>query len=129
MVILECESDTCRSHLAKMRLLLAICVVVVATVVLCDASCFRDNLQFNLKSKSKGCMHNGKIHKVNTDWTDKCLECSCSRFGLNCCSKVMTPAEYDRDNCNAELDEVSCTYKVTRKDDPSVACEVTAFVG
>ncbi|CAJ0934092.1 unnamed protein product [Ranitomeya imitator] len=74
------------------------------------------------------CEHKGKLHSVGEDWTADCEKCSCGPKGMRCCSLTNTPI-YDEQICEATFHEESCSYTVTKKDNPSEECEITGMVG
>ncbi|XP_077309961.1 beta-microseminoprotein-like [Lithobates pipiens] len=121
--------DPCKNNCAKMRILLTVCIVLAVSVALSSALCTHGRLNIDFKTRTKGCMHKGTFHEMNTKWTVKCEECECSQSGLYCCTSTLMPSGYDQEACNSMLDEESCTYKVTRKDDPSIPCEYKSMKG
>ncbi|XP_040178380.1 beta-microseminoprotein-like [Rana temporaria] len=112
-----------------MRILVTVCIVLAVSVALSSAVCTQGKLNLNFKTRTKGCMHKGTFHKIDTKWTVKCEECECSESGLYCCTSAPMPSGYDKEACNMMLDKESCTYKVTRKDDPSIPCEYKSMKG
>ncbi|NXG69963.1 MSMB protein, partial [Baryphthengus martii] len=72
----------------------------------------------------------GKPHVFGSEWkTDDCLDCSCSRGGISCCTSFATPADYDKEKCMSIFNKEICTYKVVEKNDHSKECPVKGWVG
>ncbi|XP_075697365.1 beta-microseminoprotein-like [Rhinoderma darwinii] len=111
------------------KILLALCVVLAVSVALSSAQCFTGSLTFDVKTRKTACEHGGQMHQVGTVWTSECQECSCTKRGLSCCSTIKTPVNYDKENCESVFNAESCSYTVTRKDNPSEKCEVMGMVG
>ncbi|XP_040293217.1 beta-microseminoprotein-like [Bufo bufo] len=112
-----------------MKVLLALGVVLAVSVALSSAFCSKDLLKLDLKTRQAACEEGGKQYKIGSTWTSRCMSCSCSKTGMTCCSLVNIPSDYDKENCVAILDEETCSYRVTKKDNPSEECEVKAMVG
>ncbi|XP_077113268.1 beta-microseminoprotein-like [Ranitomeya variabilis] len=111
-----------------MKVLLALGVVLAVSVALSSAACYIDKLKFNRQEKTTGCEHNGILHSAGENWTADCEECSCGPKGMRCCSLTKTPI-YDKQICEATFQEESCSYTVTKKDNPAEECEITGMVG
>ncbi|NWR64986.1 MSPJ protein, partial [Bucorvus abyssinicus] len=72
----------------------------------------------------------GDLHEFGSRWrTDDCLDCSCSKDGISCCTNYATPGDYDEEKCIEIFNKETCTYKVVEKHDHSKECPVTAWVG
>ncbi|KFO86883.1 Beta-microseminoprotein J1, partial [Buceros rhinoceros silvestris] len=72
----------------------------------------------------------GELHEFGSKWrTDDCLDCSCSKSGISCCTSYGTPVDYDTEKCIKIFNKETCTYKVVEKDDHSKECVVTGWVG
>ncbi|KAG8551987.1 hypothetical protein GDO81_004366 [Engystomops pustulosus] len=111
-----------------MKVLLALGVVLALYLEQCSAYCSYGQLSLDSKRKPV-CIHNGEVHKIDTDWPSGCEKCSCRKTGMQCCAEIETPSMYDKENCEAIFHEDTCSYTVTRKDNPSVKCEVLAMIG
>ncbi|XP_069609446.1 beta-microseminoprotein-like [Ranitomeya imitator] len=111
-----------------MKVLLALGVVLAVSVALSSAACYSAKPKFNRQEKATVCEHKGKLHSVGEDWTADCEKCSCGPKGMRCCSLTNTPI-YDEQICEATFHEESCSYTVTKKDNPSEECEITGMVG
>ncbi|XP_075034390.1 beta-microseminoprotein-like [Mixophyes fleayi] len=110
----------------RQKFILALGVVLTVSVVLSSASCEVGSLTFDRKTKTKGCLFNGKAHEIDSEWIEDCKICSCSESGMQCCSNIEAPVGYDKETCTSKFDKESCSYKVTKKDNPSESCEVTS---
>ncbi|NXD75576.1 MSMB protein, partial [Halcyon senegalensis] len=72
----------------------------------------------------------GEMHVFGSRWkTQDCLDCSCSRNGMSCCTGFATPVGYDEEKCISILNKETCTYKVVEKNDDSKECPVNGWVG
>ncbi|KFV82845.1 Beta-microseminoprotein, partial [Struthio camelus australis] len=72
----------------------------------------------------------GKLHKFGSQWKTKdCMDCSCSREGIGCCTSYMTPVTYDSEKCESIFNKLTCSYNVVEKADHSKECPVFEWVG
>ncbi|XP_073441934.1 beta-microseminoprotein-like [Dendrobates tinctorius] len=122
-----CTSSSCSAPVT-MKALLALGVVLAVSVALSSAACYTAKPKFNRETKTSECEHNGKLYLPGETWTVDCLDCSCGKKSMQCCSRLMSPI-YDKETCDATLDKESCSYIVTKKDNPSEECEITGMVG
>ncbi|KAM3914021.1 beta-microseminoprotein-like [Leptodactylus fuscus] len=114
---------------AMMKVLLVLGVVLTISVALSSAQCYTDDLKADLKTRKRVCEYKGAFYDIGTDWTSGCERCSCHKRGMECCPTMQIPVNYDKENCEAILNKETCSYTVTRKDDPSVECEVYGVIG
>ncbi|XP_072484627.1 beta-microseminoprotein J1-like [Notamacropus eugenii] len=114
-----------------MNTMLGFFLTLASFLTFCDAYCMSKPLQLEGEELPKGCRDsNGVMHDFNTHWQYDCTSCSCdSRAGLSCCSMVMKPHGYDKDKCQEIFNKEKCTISVVEKADPTVPCEVPAYVG
>uniref|UniRef100_A0A8C5QFF5 Beta-microseminoprotein n=1 Tax=Leptobrachium leishanense TaxID=445787 RepID=A0A8C5QFF5_9ANUR len=107
-----------------MKIFLAL-VVVSISVALSSASCFHIPATRNDKTRPAVCQLNGEDHNIGDTWTNEaCQKCTCARNGMDCCSFLKKPTDFDKEACHAILDKKACSYQVVRKDDPSQPCAV-----
>ncbi|NXI54328.1 MSPJ protein, partial [Chloroceryle aenea] len=72
----------------------------------------------------------GQLHSFGSRWrTDDCLDCSCFKTGISCCTGYVTPTGYDEEKCISIFNKETCTYKVVEKNDYSKECPVHGWVG
>ncbi|NXU55836.1 MSMB protein, partial [Turnix velox] len=72
----------------------------------------------------------GVVHEFGSKWkSGDCMNCSCDRSGIECCSSVAKPSIYDEEKCEELFNKETCTYKVVEKDDHSKECPVHGWVG
>ncbi|XP_042674447.1 beta-microseminoprotein-like, partial [Centrocercus urophasianus] len=72
----------------------------------------------------------GEPHEFNSHWkTEDCLECSCSKFGISCCTTYARPVNFDEEKCISIFNNTACVYEVVEKADHSKTCEVHEWVG
>ncbi|NWU89979.1 MSMB protein, partial [Upupa epops] len=72
----------------------------------------------------------GELHEFGSSWrTEDCLDCSCSRNAMQCCTNFATPVGYDQEKCVKIFSKETCTYKVVEKENHSKECPVNAWVG
>ncbi|XP_073541776.1 beta-microseminoprotein-like [Phyllobates terribilis] len=111
-----------------MKVLLALGVVLTVSVALSSAQCYIAKPKFDRKTRTIECEHMGNLYSIGEEWTANCEQCSCSKDIMQCCSTAFTPI-FDKQICEAKFNEESCSYTVTKKDNPSEACEITGMVG
>ncbi|XP_066454871.1 beta-microseminoprotein-like [Eleutherodactylus coqui] len=111
-----------------MKGILALGLVLAVFVALSSATCERGLLTRDKASRKSGCNYKGTFHKMNSEWTSECMECTCSKAGLECCLNAAQPAGYDTQNCELTFNKESCSYTATKKDNPSETCEVDSWV-
>ncbi|NXG47445.1 MSPJ protein, partial [Psilopogon haemacephalus] len=71
-----------------------------------------------------------ELHEFGSKWrTDDCLDCYCSKDGIQCCTSYGTPVGYDEEQCVSIFDKETCSYKVVEKNDQSKECPVNQWVG
>ncbi|KFQ21176.1 Beta-microseminoprotein J1, partial [Merops nubicus] len=72
----------------------------------------------------------GQLHEFDSSWrTSNCLDCSCSKAGIRCCTSFASPVGYDEEKCIKVFNKENCTYKVLEKNDHSKECPVSGWVG
>uniref|UniRef100_A0A8C2U8C1 Beta-microseminoprotein-like n=1 Tax=Coturnix japonica TaxID=93934 RepID=A0A8C2U8C1_COTJA len=111
---------------------LACLLVLSVSVTLSNASCYFQPI----KPVKRGDEIIGKIydmkgvpHEFNTHWkTEDCLDCSCYKSGISCCTSYAIPVNFDEEKCVRIFDNTACAYKVVEKADHSKKCEVYASV-
>ncbi|XP_070621718.1 beta-microseminoprotein E1-like [Erythrolamprus reginae] len=92
----------------------------------CYGYCYFDLNKPKIKGKyKKECTDHldGSVHPVGSTWeTKNCLRCACAHSYVACCSKFTYPIAY-YSICEIKLDLASCTYKLYKKDDPTIPCK------
>ncbi|NXD13813.1 MSMB protein, partial [Nothocercus nigrocapillus] len=72
----------------------------------------------------------GNLHQFDSQWrTEDCLDCSCGKHGMRCCSSYVTPVAFDEEKCERIFQKLTCSYKVVEKADHTKECPVSAWVG
>ncbi|KAJ1142961.1 hypothetical protein NDU88_009273 [Pleurodeles waltl] len=108
-----------------MKFVLALGLVTIFAVSLCNAQCLNT---YNLLN-SNGCLKDGKEYKFDeTFMIPGCKKCTCTKTSLTCCATAAQPSVYNKTECIAFLDDIQCQYRVVKKSDPCVECNVTAWV-
>ncbi|NXC83398.1 MSMB protein, partial [Cercotrichas coryphoeus] len=70
-----------------------------------------------------GCMMNGKIYPFGPiERTEKCENCYCNKYAIQCCSFMTNPPHYDKEKCKVIFNRKRCDYDVVQKDNPSKVC-------
>nr|XP_020850154.1 beta-microseminoprotein E1-like [Phascolarctos cinereus] len=79
----------------------------------------------------KGCRDvDGTMRDFGSQWLSNCNLCTCDETsGIECCSTLRRPVEYDRDKCKEIFNKFTCMITVVRKDDSSIICRVTRYTG
>ncbi|XP_026707186.1 beta-microseminoprotein-like [Athene cunicularia] len=113
-----------------MKTILACLLVLAVTLPLSNASCFIELLNSE-NSNTEGCFDSKKeLHKFGSKWrTEDCLDCHCSKDGIDCCTAFARPVGYDEEKCVNIFNKETCTYKTVEKDDHSKECPVHEWVG
>ncbi|KAM4030413.1 beta-microseminoprotein-like [Anomaloglossus baeobatrachus] len=111
-----------------MKVLLALGVVLAVSVALSSAYCYLGKSTFDWKTKTTECEHRETIHKMGESWIADCEDCSCGKKYMQCCSLKHTP-QFNKEECESTFHEESCSYTVTRKDNPSEECEIIEMIG
>ncbi|XP_013814268.1 beta-microseminoprotein-like [Apteryx mantelli] len=114
-----------------MKTFLACLLVLAISVTLSNASCFVEELKRESDKEVPGCTDfEGKFHEFGSQWeTKNCMDCSCSRQGIGCCTSYATPINFDEEKCEAIFNKLTCSYKVVEKDDHTKECPVFEWVG
>ncbi|KAM4636585.1 beta-microseminoprotein-like [Discoglossus pictus] len=114
-----------------MKFLLTLALLLVVSVALSSATCYVKKSKLERKfigKKIEGCIDNGEVYAPGTKWIDaNCKECTCLKKKMHCCT-IPQPVGYSEE-CEATLDEGSCTYKLVKKDNPSESCEFSEMIG
>ncbi|NXA34584.1 MSMB protein, partial [Eudromia elegans] len=72
----------------------------------------------------------GNLHEFGSRWrTKNCLDCSCNKDGMSCCSSYVTPHGFDEEKCEPIFQKLTCSYKVVEKADHTKECPVPVWVG
>ncbi|XP_073537524.1 beta-microseminoprotein-like [Phyllobates terribilis] len=125
---LKVKNGQCLQKYSRMKVLLALGVVLTVSVALSSAQCYVGKPKFDWKTRTAVCEHMGKPYLIGEVWTANCERCSCGKESMGCCSMTNTP-KFDKQICEAKFNEESCSYTVTKKDNPSEECEITGMVG
>ncbi|XP_034974746.2 small serum protein 2-like [Zootoca vivipara] len=65
--------------------------------------------------------YDGSKHPLGSKWnTAECMECTCSRSGMECCTRYGGTAEVE--GCKAVVNPKTCKYEFYKLDDPSKPC-------
>ncbi|XP_004467440.4 beta-microseminoprotein [Dasypus novemcinctus] len=118
------------SCLLTMNSLLGILVVFATFVTLCDAACFVIPNEYTPGDPSHECKDpNGVRHQLNSEWnTEECQQCSCTEFGISCCSTAALPVGFDTDKCETIFHKETCSYTVVEKKNPEKTCPFEAEI-
>ncbi|XP_010983603.1 beta-microseminoprotein isoform X1 [Camelus dromedarius] len=110
-----------------MNAILVSLVVLATLVTLCNTQCF---IIPNQNSGSNECKDlDGITHPLDSQWkTENCEECSCSQNGINCCSLIAVPVDYDTEKCKKVFNKETCSYTVVERDNPENPCAVSQWV-
>ncbi|CAK6951594.1 beta-microseminoprotein [Scomber scombrus] len=104
---------------------LRVFVYLLGVVVLCDSSCFFEQLEIkDLNNPPKGCTdRDGKQHDFGSEWTRDCVECSCTKDGLSCCTMLPDADTVDiPEECELVVNKEACSAKVVQKSDNTKEC-------
>uniref|UniRef100_A0A7M4DVT6 Beta-microseminoprotein n=1 Tax=Crocodylus porosus TaxID=8502 RepID=A0A7M4DVT6_CROPO len=108
-----------------MKLFLGIILAFGISVTLCRSQCFF----YPLRGNPAACYHNGVRYQSEDTWQARdCLQCTCSSTGVQCCKTISYPTNYDRVNCIAIRNWPECSFRIVRKLDRSMPCEVTGVI-
>uniref|UniRef100_A0A669CVK1 Si:ch73-288o11.4 n=1 Tax=Oreochromis niloticus TaxID=8128 RepID=A0A669CVK1_ORENI len=100
-------------------------VCLLGLVVLCHSQCFFEELEVkDPNNPPKGCVDkDGKLHDFDSAWVRDCMDCSCTREGLSCCSKIPDANTVDvPEECELVVNEKACSVKVVMKSDNEKEC-------
>ncbi|XP_053188605.1 beta-microseminoprotein [Scomber japonicus] len=101
-------------------------VYLLGVVVLCDSFCFFKLLEIkDLNNPPKGCTdRDGKLYDFGSEWTRDCVQCSCTKDGMSCCS-ILPDADtmYIPEDCELMVDKEACSAKVVLKSDHTKVCD------
>ncbi|KAM4591214.1 beta-microseminoprotein-like [Odontesthes bonariensis] len=106
---------------------LHVLICLLGLFVLCHSDCFFHELESkDLKKNPKGCVdEDGKQHDFGSEWERNCMECSCTKEGLSCCSKLPDAGTVDiPEECELVVDKVSCSSKMVLKTDKTKECNL-----
>ncbi|KAM5241296.1 beta-microseminoprotein [Hipposideros larvatus] len=113
-----------------MKVLLGSLVVLAAFVTVCSAQCYimpKTNFPDDSSNECKDA--NGVTHPLNSRWkTENCEACFCSQEGIDCCSIVATPVNYDTVKCEKIFNKETCSYTVVEQKDPEKTCDVGGWM-
>ncbi|XP_072484628.1 beta-microseminoprotein-like [Notamacropus eugenii] len=111
--------------------MLGILPALAIFVTFCDADCTFRPLEIIAGVVPKGCKDgNGAFVEFGTQWESNCVRCTCYLgLGLNCCSTVIRPKNYDKVKCKEIFNKFTCSMYAVQKANPSLACEVNQYVG
>ncbi|XP_072923343.1 beta-microseminoprotein-like [Hemitrygon akajei] len=71
----------------------------------------------------------GASYPVGETWIDAdCMRCTCGVNITSCCATYYVPSGYSED-CVAKFNCQQCRYRVYRKDNPAIECEVRGSIG
>ncbi|AWP14088.1 putative beta-microseminoprotein-like [Scophthalmus maximus] len=104
---------------------LRVFVCLLGLVVLCHCDCFFQDLEIkDLNDPPKGCVDkDGKQHDFDSEWVRDCMECSCSKEGLSCCTTLPDADEVDiPEECEMVVNKQACSAKVVLKTDKTKEC-------
>ncbi|KAK1164653.1 beta-microseminoprotein-like [Acipenser oxyrinchus oxyrinchus] len=112
-----------------MKHFLFITVVLLACMSLCNAQCYRKQLNVDPKNPVAGCTDKrGVVHPVGSQWKDKdCFQCSCSDSTIECCGTIPQHVGLP-EHCEMVVNKEDCTYEVINKKDPSDKCMPTEAI-
>ncbi|XP_030630751.1 beta-microseminoprotein [Chanos chanos] len=66
-------------------------------------------------------------HPIGSKWkSDHCQICSCYDTRMSCCTTYANPANFP-DDCMKEFDQETCSFKVFKKNNPSIPCPVSSY--
>ncbi|XP_078006736.1 beta-microseminoprotein E1-like [Phascolarctos cinereus] len=100
-------------------------------VAFCDAQCTFIGLEIASRGSVQGCKDvDGTMREFGSQWLNKCDLCTCDEiYGIQCCSMLMRPVDYDKRNCKEIVNQLTCMITVVRKDNSSVVCKVRWYIG
>ncbi|XP_072247190.1 beta-microseminoprotein [Leuresthes tenuis] len=104
---------------------LRVLICLLGLFVLCHSDCFFRELESkDLKNPPKGCVdEDGKQHDFGSEWVRNCMECSCTKEGMSCCSKLPDAGTVDLpEECELVVDKDSCSAKMVLKKDKTKEC-------
>ncbi|XP_072122636.1 beta-microseminoprotein J1-like [Mobula birostris] len=115
-----------------MKLLLCIALLLLAAQLSESVCSIRRRIPPNGSGELEqvGCIdpYDGSLHPVGETWIDPvCMRCTCGSAFHECCTSYSTPSGYSED-CVSLFNPRECRYRVHRKDNPSIECEVHVFV-
>uniref|UniRef100_W5MT35 Beta-microseminoprotein n=1 Tax=Lepisosteus oculatus TaxID=7918 RepID=W5MT35_LEPOC len=71
---------------------------------------------------------NGVLHEFGSEWkTADCFKCSCTEYGIDCCSIILTPVKTPP-KCEMIVNKKDCTWKLVLKNDHSKECSVGSLL-
>ncbi|KAM9848064.1 beta-microseminoprotein [Aulostomus maculatus] len=87
-------------------------------------SLFKELLVTDLKNPPKGCVDmDGKQHDLGSEWVRDCMECSCTKEGLSCFSKIPDPGlVFVPEECELIVNKEACSAKTVLKSDKNKEC-------
>ncbi|XP_062913042.1 beta-microseminoprotein-like [Mobula hypostoma] len=113
-----------------MKLLLCITLLLLAAQLSESVCTLHQRIPLNGTLEQNSCIdpYDGALHPVGETWIDPvCMRCSCNIDATSCCSTYPTPRGYSED-CAALFNPRECRYRVYRKDNPAIECEVYSSV-
>ncbi|XP_019115140.1 beta-microseminoprotein [Larimichthys crocea] len=99
---------------------------LLGLVVLCHSQCtFEELVIKDLNNPPNGCVDkDGKLHDFGSEWVRDCVECSCTKEGLSCCTKIPDEGEVPEvpEECELVVNKATCSTKVVLKSDKTKEC-------
>ncbi|XP_078007720.1 beta-microseminoprotein-like [Phascolarctos cinereus] len=111
--------------------MLGVLLALAIFVTFCDAQCTFFPFEIIDGYQPRGCRDSkGIMHEFDTQWESDCMHCSCEvNIGQVCCSMVMRPTVYDKNECLEIFVRHACIYYTVKRSDPSILCEVSQYTG
>ncbi|XP_072923209.1 beta-microseminoprotein-like [Hemitrygon akajei] len=115
-----------------MKLLLCIALLLLVAQLSESGCIFYPRKPLNGSSLSEQpCIDplDGASYPVGETWIDAgCMRCTCGVDTRECCTTYYVPSGYSED-CVAKFNCQQCRYRVYRKDNPAIECEVRSGRG
>uniref|UniRef100_UPI00358E2688 beta-microseminoprotein-like n=1 Tax=Myxine glutinosa TaxID=7769 RepID=UPI00358E2688 len=110
-----------------MKVLLPLNLLLLGFLTSCNGYCWMDSLK--IINGAGMCEMLGLTYPIGSNWhSEDCMDCSCSKDGLGCCSMYTTPQKFPPE-CEAVFDKENCRYVVHVKGNPKITCPAFAGVG
>nr|XP_015202065.1 PREDICTED: beta-microseminoprotein-like [Lepisosteus oculatus] len=107
-----------------MKYLLHVAFGILSAALLCNGYCtFEPLIIEDIYNLPTGCNDtNGVLHEFGSEWkTADCFKCSCTEYGIDCCSIILTPVKTPP-KCEMIVNKKDCTWKLVLKNDHSKEC-------